>query len=199
MNQGPIYYDIRSEFWARHFREAKEFTDYLQASDPEKTGKWVAMGQWIPGLTEEQKARLTGHGRPMKVLVHSGVWCGDCARHGAMLHRIGQACGPEVEVRWFERGDSQELTDELRICGSMRVPVTVFLSEEFHELGRVGDRSLTAYRSKARRELGPACDAGIVPPAPEELAAEQEEWVAAFERVLLMLRLAPPLRRRYGD
>jgi hypothetical protein len=135
----------------------------------------------------------------MNVLVYSGVWCGDCVRQGPMFRRVAEACGPRVRLRLVDRDASKALQDELRILGALRVPAVVFLSEDFHEIGRFGDRTLATYRAKAARELGPACDAGIVAPPPEQLAAEQEEWVAVFERMLLMLRLSPPLRARHGD
>jgi hypothetical protein len=135
----------------------------------------------------------------MHVLISSGVWCGDCVRQGPMIHALAEACGPRVQDRWIDRETSAQLQQELRTLGGKRVPVAVFLSEDFFEIGRFGDRMLAAYRAKAARELGPACDAGIVPPPPEQLAAELQEWADIFERMLLMLRLSPQLRARYGD
>jgi hypothetical protein len=199
MNQVAKYYDLRSEFWKRHFELAQDYPGYLSGSDPEKAGKWAAMAERIPALSPEQAARLAGHNRRMNVLVYSGIWCGDCVRQGTMLRAIAEACGPRIELRLIDRDLSQELKDELRLCGAMRVPVVVFLSEDCFEIGRFGDRMLTTYRAKMRRELGPACDAGIVPAPPDELTAELGEWVDIFERMLLMLRLSPPLRARYGD
>jgi hypothetical protein len=199
MTQDPKYFDRRSEFWERFFAEAQDYQAYLDGSDPEKARKWIAMAERIPPLSPEQEARLSGHNRKMNVLVYSGVWCGDCVRQGPMLEAIRRACGPEVVLRWIDRDHSAELRDELRICGAMRVPMAVFLSEDFFELGRFGDRTLTTYRAKARRELGAACDAGIVPPPEDELRLELEEWVGFFERMLLMLRLSPLLRERHAD
>jgi len=118
---------------------------------------------------------------------------------GASGPEIAGASGPEIAVRFIERDVSEELQDELRVLGALRVPVVVFLSEDMHEIGRFGDRLLTAYCRKAERETGAACDAGLLPPSGEELVAEQGEWIDVFERMLLMLRLAPPLRARYGD
>jgi hypothetical protein len=104
-----------------------------------------------------------------------------------------------VELRLIDRDVAPEVRDEMRILGAARVPAVVFLSEDYFEIGRFGDRLLTVYRSKAAREIGPACATGIVAPPPEELAAELAEWVDIFERMLLMLRLAPMLRERHGD
>lgn len=195
----PKYYDTRSEFWKRAFSQGLGYDAYLQSTEPEKADRWKAMAGQIPQLTTEQSARLRGHNRDMKVLVLSGAWCGDCVRQGPMLERIVSACGPQVELRLIERDADPELRDEMRILGAARVPAAVFLSEDYFEIGRFGDRLLTVYRKKVAREIGPACATGIVAPPSEELAAELAEWVDIFERMLLMLRLAPMLRERHGD
>ena len=115
-----------------------------------------------------------------------------------MLDMIGSAA-PVLDIRFIDNQANARLCDELRIHGAARVPVAVFLSEDFFEVGRFGDRQLAAYRRKARTELGEACDAGIVPPSPEELAEELAEWFACFEREQLLLRVSPFLRRRHND
>ncbi len=193
------YHDTRSGFWRTCFDAAAGYDAYLASGDPAKAQRWPAMEEKLPGVTAAQAERLRGHGRRMNVLIYSGVWCGDCVRQGPMLRRIAEACGPEVELRFIDRDALPELRDELRILGAMRVPVAVFLSEDFFEIGRFGDRMLTVYRAKALREVGPACNAGILAPPADELAAEMGEWVDIFERMLLMLRLSPMLRARYGD
>ena len=195
----PKYYDNRSDFWKRAFAQGLGYDVYLQSTEPDKAQRWRVMGDQIPALTEEQSDRLRGHGREMKVLVLSGAWCGDCVRQGPMFERIAAACGARVELRLIDRDANPEIRDEMRILGAARVPAAVFLSEDYFEIGRFGDRLLTVYRKKAAREIGPACATGIVAPPPEELAAELGEWVDVFERMLLMLRLAPMLRERYGD
>jgi hypothetical protein len=199
MAEKPKYYDKRSDFWKGHFESARAYADYLEASPPDKAAKWTAMEESVPDLTGEQAGRLTDHNRTLNVLVYSGVWCGDCVRQGPMLRKIAEAAGDRADLRFAERDSSEELQDELRILGALRVPVVVFLTEDFHEIGRFGDRLLTVYRAKAERELGPACSTGLVAPPAEELEAELAEWVDIFERMLLMARLSPPLRERHGD
>lgn len=193
------YYDLRSDFWRTTFHAAMDYDTYLASGDPAKAGRWRDMSAKLPTLSGEQEERLRGHDREMNVLFYSGVWCGDCARQGPMVRRIADACGPKVALRYIDRDASPELRDELRVLGATRVPIAVFLSEDFFEIGRFGDRMLTVYRAKAEREIGPACSAGILAPPPAELAAEMREWIDIFERMLLMLRLAPMLRARYGD
>ena len=73
----------------------------------------------------------------------------------------------------------------------------VFLSEDYWEVGRFGERVVTVYRAKAARDIGRSYGGGIL--SPRALVDEQAEWVDIFERMLIMLRLSPPLRRRHGD
>jgi thiol-disulfide isomerase/thioredoxin len=204
MTEQPKYRDKRASFWKEHFELALPYDEYLEQGDPAHAAKWKNMAAALPALTKEQAARLKDFNRKLNVLVYSGIWCGDCVRQGPMIQAVAESAGtaaggPEIDVRFIERDASEELQDELRVLGALRVPVVVFLSEDFFEVGRFGDRLLTVYRRKAERETGAACDAGLVAPGKEELAAEQAEWIDIFERMLLMLRLAPPLRERYGD
>lgn len=199
MNEKPKYYDKRSEFWKKCFEQAKPYEAYLACSPSEKAEKWTAMAERIPVLTEEQKEPLCRYNRCINILVYSGIWCGDCVRQGPMLQQIAEAVGDNVVLRFIERDVSEQLQDELRILGALRVPVVVFLTEDFYEIGRFGDRLLTVYRSKVRNELGVACSTSIVPPPLDEVLAELKEWVNIFERMLLMARLSPPLRQRHGD
>ena len=197
MSDKPTYYDKRSEFWKGYWGMASEYEAYLRKSDPEKVPRWRDSEGRIPELTAEQLERLQGYDRELNVLFYCGVWCGDCSRQGPMLKKIADACGDKVSVRFIERDASEELQDELRILGALRVPMVVFLSEDFWEVGRFGERTLSVYRSKAAREIGRGADAGIL--APNARERELADWVDIFERVLIMLRLSPPLRKRHRD
>ena len=87
--------------------------------------------------------------------------------------------------------------EELRIMGATRVPRLVFLTEDYWEIDRIGDRLLPVYRAKAAREAGMNYDAGVM--TPKAMEEETEAWLNVFERALLMTRLAPPLRKRHND
>jgi len=197
MTQKPTYYDKRSGFWRRHFDQAAEYEEFIENEDQRHAERWRETERRLPDLTHEQAERLKGFGREMNVLVYGGIWCGDCARQGPMLKKLADAVGPQVHLRFIDRATSEELQDELRILGALRVPVAVFLSEDFWEVGRFGDRLLHVYKTKAAREIGRGPNAGVL--SPKALAAEVSEWVDVFERMQIMLRLSPPLRRRHGD
>lgn len=193
------YRDNRQEFWKREFDNALNYDAYLDNSPERYAEMWNRFEQQLPDLDVSQKAALKGHNRKLNILVSSGVWCGDCVRQGPILKLIVDHMDSPVDLRVVERGDSEPLQEELRILGALRVPVVVFLSEDFFEIGRFGDRMLTTYRRKARTELGPACSSGVVAPPDDELQCEISEWVDIFERMLLMARLSPPLREKYND
>ena len=83
--------------------------------------------------------------------------------------------------------------------GGHRVPVVLFLSEDFYWCATAGDRTIQRYRAVAARKLGPSCPLGIVPPDKDELEATLADWCNEVERVQLMLRLTPRLREKYKD
>jgi hypothetical protein len=197
MTGKPAYYDVRSDFWRRHWEMAQDYDAFIDGVDPMLAERWRERAERTPEPTEEQLGRLQGYNRELNVLVYAGAWCGDCARTCPMLKRIADACGDKVTVRVIARAASEELQDELRILGALRVPVVVFLSEDFFEINREGDRTLSVYRAKAAREVGREFDAGIL--TPKALSAEFDKWVDIFEKALIMLRLAPFYRKQYDD
>ena len=197
MSTKSTYYDKRSDFWRRYWDIAKEYENFLAESDPSHAKRWEENASRLPELTDEQASRLQGYDRELNILMYGGIWCLDCSRIGPILRKIVDAAGDRVNLRVIDRGVNKELQDELRIVGALRVPMVVFLSENFWEITRVGDRLLTVYRAKAYREVGRGSPAGVM--SPRALAAELEEWVDVVERVLIMLRLSPPLRARYKD
>ena len=95
------------------------------------------------------------------------------------------------------------VAEELSICGSPRVPMLVFLSEDGYECGRFGERSLATYRDKARKQLsscvGASCPTGLFLPEGELLQANIAEWFGHFERVQWMLLTSPRLQKLHGE
>jgi thiol-disulfide isomerase/thioredoxin len=169
---------------------------FLEIMKPDELARW--QDSYIrTKLNDEHAKRLEGYNRVLRVLFYCGSWCFDCARAGPILKRLVEAAGPKVEMRLIDREASDELKDELRLLGATRVPVAVFLTEDFWEVARVGDRTLSVYRSKMAREIGRGVDQGIL--SPQAKQRELEEWLDVVERALIMVRIAPLLRKRYGD
>src|SRR5262245_63089451 len=77
---------------AKH-RAGLDYESYL-ATDPVKAARWRPYEQQVT-LTDDQRTLIAGFVRPIKVLVVSGIWCGDCAVQCPMLVNISQAAtGP---------------------------------------------------------------------------------------------------------
>ena len=85
-----------------------------------------------------------------------------------------------------------------RINAGTRVPVTFLMAEDFEPCARFGDRTLSRYRSMARKALGETSPV-LAPPPDDPVREVLQEMLDEVERVQWMLRLSPRLRERYGD
>ncbi len=191
------YHDKRADFFKAYFAKALDYQDYLNTGEAVHQERWNQHYQAIQ-LAFGQLELIKSFSRKLNILFMSGIWCGDCVRQGPLIQRIAQ--GNElIELRFIDNKENPALAEELRINGALKVPVVVFLSEDFFELGRFGDRHLAIYRGKLATEIGSACASGIGLPEQNVLEQDLQDWLELVERFQAMLRLAPLLRQRYGD
>jgi thiol-disulfide isomerase/thioredoxin len=195
MADKPAYYDKRADFWKKYWDMALTYDEFMMI-DPENAPRWHDFMERVPDLNDEQKARLQDYNRIVKVLVYGGVWCGDCVRQGPIFKKIADVVD-DMEIRFIDRDTSDELQDEVRILGATRVPIVVFLTEDYWEVGREGDRLLPVYRAKAAREIGRGQATGVL--SPKAIEDQLDLWVDIFERAIIMTKLSPPLRKRHND
>lgn len=184
--------------WKSAFERGLPYEAFLQrygSADHQK--RWRAVYDQVI-LTDDQRTLLSSFTRSMNVLCLAGAWCGDCVQQCPIFPRFAEAC-PRIDLRFVDRDADAALQQALSINGGSRVPVVVFLSEDFHACGQYGDRTLSRYRDLARAQLGAACPTGIVPLDAPLLASVTCEWLAEFERTQWMLRLSPRLRQKHGD
>ena len=134
----------------------------------------------------------------MPVLCLAGAWCGDCINQCPAFDHFDRASS-SIDLRFLDRDARPDVRDALAINGGHRVPVVLFLSEDWNEVARYGERTLSIYRKLAADQLGPACPTGLVPPPDDVVAAILGEWLAEFERAQRILRLSPRLRQKHGD
>ncbi len=185
--------------WRPRFEQALPYKAFLEENaDPKMDQpRWQRVYEQI-SLTDQQRVLLAGFTRQINVLCLVGAWCGDCVEQGPILQRIAEAAPGKIDLRFLDRDDHPDVQEELLVCGGKRVPVAVFLSEDFHECNRFGDRTLSAYREMAVETVGAACPVGLVLKS-DLHAAQVQDWLDEFERVQLMLRLSPRLRRKHLD
>jgi thiol-disulfide isomerase/thioredoxin len=142
---------------------------------------------------------IAGFQREMKILVHSGSWCGDCVGQCPLIQRIADANPAKIDLRFLECEMNRELNEELRINGGSLVPVVQFFSEDGLWCATAADRALNRYRAPALKRLGSRCPTGILPPEKGEVEATLADCLNEVGRVQLMPRLTPRLDEKHKD
>jgi thiol-disulfide isomerase/thioredoxin len=188
----------KTSFLSEKFASGLPYNRYLQTGTEEQQRRWKQVYD-AAHLTEAQKQLIGGFVREMKIMIFSGIWCGDCVQQCPLIYRIAEANSSKIDLRFVERPKESELDPEIRINAGSRVPVVLFLSEDNEWCATAGDRTINRYRVLARARLGPLCPTGIVTPEKDELDATLADWLDEVERVQLMLRLTPRLRQKYQD
>jgi thiol-disulfide isomerase/thioredoxin len=177
---------------------ALPYDQYIANGKPEQQENWKKVYDQVR-LTDEQSQLIRSFIRQMKVIVLSGMWCGDCVQQCPIFQKIAEANPAKINLKWADRDAQPELQDKLMINGGKRVPVVLFAAEDNTLAGWYGDRTLGRYRAIAQRQLGPSCPLPGAPVSADELALTIQEWIDQFERIHLMLRLSTRLRQKYND
>jgi len=184
--------------WQEQYEKGLPYTEFLaRYGTDEHRRRWQAVYDKVR-VPVDQREMLAGFPRQMYLLCLSGTWCGDCVRECPILQRIAEE-SPGIELRFLDRDENPEVRDALAINNGHRIPFVVFLSEDYAECARYGERTLATYRKIAAERLGAACPTGIVPPGDDYMDEIVADWLREAERVQLMLRLSPRLRELHGD
>jgi thiol-disulfide isomerase/thioredoxin len=189
---------MNTQLLTEKFAAGLSYSDYLATGKEEHQRRWNQAFD-ASKLTAAQTALISSFTRQMNVLVISGIWCGDCATQGPLLQRIAAVNPNSINLRWLDRDLHKDLSSLLRINGGDRIPVAIFMAEDFEHCSVYGERPLSRYRVLARKQLGESCEIAIAPPDADEHAATLQEWLNEFERIQLMLRISPRLRKKHGD
>ena len=182
------------------FEQAHDYATYSAAGTPDQQEAWQAIHDRAEP-SAEQAALLGSFTREMKVLVSTGMWCGDCVQQVPFLDRFQAAAAPgTIDARYIDRDDLPEpLLHALKICGGTRIPVVVFMAEDFEPVSIFGDRTLTRYRAIAARALGAHCPIPGAPVPEDELRGTMQDWLDEVERVHILLRTSARLRQKHND
>ena len=184
------------EFLKSKFTAGLPYEQYVASGKPHEQANWHAFSERV-SLTAAQNELIGGFTRRVNVLCISGTWCGDCVQQVPFLDHIHRANPERIAVRYLDRDANPDLSIPLKICGGTRVPITLWLNEDWDFLGYMGDRTLSRYRALAAKQLGGACPLPGAPVPPDEIAVQLAEYVGEFERAHLMLRLSTKMRQRY--
>jgi len=176
------------------------YGDFVALGRPEgHDGQWHQRYGQLE-LLQPQRDLVASFTREMNILCLTGTWCGDCALQGSAIARISEANPEKLKLRFILRSDEHaDLIVKSQINAGFRVPVTWFLSEDDQLVSCFGDRTLSRYRSMARKALPPEATATMGPPSENPVREVLQEVLDEFERVQLLLRLSARLREKYGD
>jgi len=196
LNSAAMPIGLRASACSAAWDAASSWSDYLEL-DPDRAEPWERTLDGL-ALTPDQRMLASGFTRTVRMLMVSGIWCGDCVRQGPIAHTItsANAC---LDLRFIDRDHAAAPIAHLQINEGARVPVTVFMAQDFEPVSVFGDRTLNYYRHMARQQLGASCP---VPGAglPENVqTAVVQDWLDEIERVHLLLRLSGRLRQAHGD
>src|SRR3984957_518941 len=131
----------KSSYFVQQFAAGVSYERYLRAGTEEQQRRWTQVYD-AAHLTDAQKQMLGGFVRSMKILVFSGIWCGDCVEQCPLIYRIAEANTAKIDLRFIERPMNTDLKEELRINGGSRVPVVQCFSEDGNWCATSGDRTL---------------------------------------------------------
>jgi len=68
---------IKTSYLLETFASAIPYDRYIQTGNEEQQRRWKQV-QEAARLTDVQKQVVAGFVREMKILIFSGIWCGDC-------------------------------------------------------------------------------------------------------------------------
>lgn len=191
---------LTSDILRRKFEQGLPFAEFVTSGESEgHRPPWDQRYGQLE-LTAEQHALVNSFAREMNVLCVSGTWCGDCALQGSAMARVAEANRQRIHLRFILRSDEHaDLVVKAQINAGLRVPVTWFMAEDFEPVSRFGDRTLSRYRSMARKQLPPDQANVLAAPPADPVREVLREVLDEFERVQLLLRLSARLREKHGD
>ncbi|USN99426.1 MAG: thioredoxin family protein [Phycisphaeraceae bacterium] len=187
----------RDQFQAAYAR-ALPYADYVATGTPPQQESWEAFRRDHP-IGQAQIELVGRFSRRIHALAISSAWCGDCVQQLPFLAQFEAANPERFRPRFLDRDENAGLAEHFMICEGLRVPVVLFLNEDFDFIALFGDRSLTRYRAMAAARLGSLCPLPGAAVAAEEAEATRQDWLNELERVHLLCRLSPKLRARHGD
>lgn len=190
---------LNADFLRRKFDQGMSYADFVASGESQgHRPPWDQRYGQVE-LDGAQRSLVEGFTREMNVLCMTGTWCGDCALQGSALARVAEGNPGRIHLRYLLRHETHaDLVTKAPINGGFRVPVTWMLAEDFEPVLVFGDRTLSRYRSIARKQLGDAASVPAPPPA-DPVREVLREVLDLVERAQLLLRLSPRLRHRHGD
>jgi len=151
------------------------YPQYVLTGTPEQQRRWMQVYE-LARLTDPQKQLLDGFVREMKILIVSGIWCGDCVQQCPLQQRIAEGNPGKIDLRILDRDQHRDLAEQVRInAGDPRPPSQFSWRRDFEPCSVFGDRTLRRYRALARKQLGRRARRVSLRPDQDEVAATLQD------------------------
>lgn len=124
------------------------YADWLAACDPAKREEMERIYASVT-LSPDDTQFLRGLKRKVHVLAISEDWCGDVRRNAPVLARVC-AASPNLHLRVVDKETKPELMVRYLTNAAEAIPVFVFFSDNFVEVGNWGPRPYECKRLMAR-------------------------------------------------
>src|ERR1700726_3125510 len=105
---------MKASYLSDQFASALPYDRYVQTGTDEQQRRWKQVYD-AARLADAQKQVVDGFVREMKILIVSGIWCGDCVQQCPLIQRIAEAVPAKVELRILDRDQHRDLAEQLRI------------------------------------------------------------------------------------
>src|SRR6266702_8956107 len=100
---------MNTSFLAEKFAAALPYDRYVRTGTEEQQRRWRQVYD-ATQLTAEQGRLLASFKRDMKVLIVSGIWCGDCVQQCPLLQRCAEANSQHIDLRLLDRDEHSDLS-----------------------------------------------------------------------------------------
>src|SRR5438105_15269220 len=99
---------MKAFFLAEQFAAALPYDAYVKTGTDEQQRRWQQVYA-AARLTPEQSKLVAGFTRDMKVLIVSGIWCGDCVQQCPLLQRIAEGNPDRITLHLTDRDEQRDL------------------------------------------------------------------------------------------
>lgn len=127
-----------AELWSKYWSQGLTPNEYVASLSS-------LVEEFTDRLDNYQPQPITEPIVVTKVAVITEDWCGDSVNYVPVIFKVCQNL-PNVEIRVFKRDSFPEVRDANLYNGKAKIPVIVFLNDQFEELGRFVERPLVASR-----------------------------------------------------
>jgi thiol-disulfide isomerase/thioredoxin len=92
---------VKAAYLSDQFASGLPYDRYVQTGTDEQQRRWSQVYD-AARLTDSQKQLVGGFVRGMKILIFSGIWCGDCVEQCPLIQRIAPVNASKIDLRFIQ-------------------------------------------------------------------------------------------------